>query len=157
MEALDERQEAAYRVLDQLQRTFCFLKLSKRRFFDPVQFVEACRSLNLNFNVYHQNDAAEFADQLLDRIETATKGKHTKQDAWNNTFMSHVFGGKWLYQKIPKDCEAYEHVKETCGHWQSSRQESFLKVELIIRGKDKIEDSLGELIQGELMDGDNKI
>ena len=74
MEALDERQEAAYRVLDQLQRTFCFLKLSKRRFFDPVQFVEACRSLNLNFNVYHQNDAAEFSDQLLDRIETVTKG-----------------------------------------------------------------------------------
>jgi ubiquitin carboxyl-terminal hydrolase 9/24 len=32
-----------------------------------------------------------------------------------------------------------------------------LEVELIIRGKDKIEDSLGELIQGELMDGDNKI
>ena len=32
-----------------------------------------------------------------------------------------------------------------------------MKVELIIRGKDKIEDSLGELIQGELMDGDNKI
>ena len=28
VEALDERQEAAYRVLDQLQRTFCFLKLS---------------------------------------------------------------------------------------------------------------------------------
>jgi hypothetical protein len=32
-----------------------------------------------------------------------------------------------------------------------------LEVELIIRSKDKIEDSLGELIQGELMDGDNKI
>jgi hypothetical protein len=176
---MSDRQEAAYRVMDQLQRTFCFLKLSKRRFFDPVQFVEACRSLNLNFNVYHQNDAAEFADQLLNRIETGTKGKHTQRDAWNNTFMSsfsdsyrysatiddawnntfmsHVFGGKWLYQKIPKDCEAYEHVMKTCRHWQSSRQESFLKVELIIRGKDKIEDSLGELIQGELMDGDNKI
>ena len=74
MEALDERQKAAYRVLDQLQRTFCFLKLSKRRLFDPVQFVEACRSLNLNFNVCHQNDAAEFAEKLLDRIETVTKG-----------------------------------------------------------------------------------
>jgi len=74
---MSDRQEAAYRVLDQLQRSFCFLKLSKRRFFDPVQFVKACRSLNLNFNVYHQNDAAEFADQLLDRIETATKDKHT--------------------------------------------------------------------------------
>ena len=109
---MSDRQEGAYRVLDQLQRTFCFLKLSKRWFFDPVQFVEACRSLNLNINVYHQNDAAEFSDQLLDLIETATKGKHTQRDAWNNTFMSHVFGGKWLYQKIPKDCEAYEHVKE---------------------------------------------
>jgi hypothetical protein len=42
---MSDRQEAAYRVL------------AKRRFFDPVQFVEACRSLNLNFNVYHQNDA----------------------------------------------------------------------------------------------------
>ena len=48
---MSDRQEAAYRMLDELQRTFCFLKLSKRRFFDPVQFVEACRSLNLNFNV----------------------------------------------------------------------------------------------------------
>ena len=77
VEALDERQTggslssagpaAAHLLLLEA-------KLSKRRFFDPVQFVEACRSLKLNFNVYHQNDAAEFVDQLLDRIETVTKG-----------------------------------------------------------------------------------
>lgn len=156
-EPLNEREDAAYRVLDQLQRTFCFMKLSKKRYFDPVHFVDACKSLNLNFNVYHQNDAAEFCDQLLDRIETATKGKHTKKDIWRDVFLKNVFGGNWLYQKIPQDCEVYSTSKEGCGHWQSSRLESFLKVELMIRGKEKIEDSLAELMQGELMDGDNKI
>lgn len=156
-EPLNEREDAAYRVLDQLQRTFCFMKMSKKRFFDPVLFVEACKSLNLNFNVYHQNDAAEFCDQLLDRIETSTKGKHTKKDIWRDVFLKNVFGGNWLYQKIPQDCEVYSTNKEGCGHWQSSRLESFLKVELMIRGKEKVEDSLAELMQGELMDGDNKI
>jgi ubiquitin C-terminal hydrolase len=156
-EPLSEREESAYRVLDQLQRTFCFMKYSKKRFFDPVELVEACKTLNLNFNVYHQNDAAEFFDQLLDRIETATKGRHTKKDVWGDVFLKNVFGGRWLYQKIPQDCEVYKTKKEDCGHWQSSRLESFLKVELMIRGKEKIEDSLAELMQGELMDGDNKI
>ena len=156
-EPINEREEAAYRVLDQLQRAFCFMKNSKKRFFDPIHFVEACKSLNLNFNVFHQNDAAEFCDQLLDRIETSTKGKHTKKDIWSDVFLKNVFGGRWLYQKIPRDCEIYETKKEGCGHWQSSRLESFLKVELMIRGKERIEDSLAELMQGELMDGDNKI
>jgi hypothetical protein len=66
----NESEEAAYRVLEQLQRTFCFMKYSKKRYFDPRPFVDACKTLNLNFNVYHQNDAAEFCDQLFDRIET---------------------------------------------------------------------------------------
>lgn len=154
---ISESDDAAYRVLEQLQRTFCFLKYSKKRYFDPRPFVEACISLNMNFNVYHQNDAAEFCDQLLDRIETATKGKHSGRDVWNEAFMKDVFGGKWLYQKIPRDCQTYNANKTECGHWQGSRLESYLKVELIIRGKDNIDDSLGELMQGELMDGDNKI
>lgn len=157
IEPLTERDEMAYRVLEQLQRTFCFMKLSKRRYFDPRPFVEACRTLNLNFNVYHQNDAAEFCDQLLDRIETATKGKHTKRNIWNDVLMNNMFGGQWLYQKIPQDCDVYNTDKTGCGHWQSSRNESYLKVELMIRGKDKIEDSLEELMVGELMDGENKI
>lgn len=156
-EGMSERDESAERVLEQLQRTFCFMKASKRRYFDPKPFVEACKNLNLNYNVYHQNDASEFCDNLLDRLETAMKGKHTKQDIWKNVVEKKIFGGKMLYQKIPQDCEVYQSDKRGCGHWQSSRQESFLKVELMIRNKDKIEDSLDELVEGELMDGDNKI
>lgn len=157
LEPLSEQDLGAYAVLEQLQRTFCFLKYSKRRYFDPRPLVEACKTLNLNFNVYHQNDAAEFCDQLLDRIETATKGKHTKKDMWTGTFLKDVFGGKWLTQKIPKDCEMFSKEKSSCGHWQGSREESYLKVELMIRGKENIDESLRELVQGELMDGDNKI
>ena len=154
---LTEQDAAAYAVLEQLQRTFCFLKHSKKRYFDPRPLVDACKTLNLNFNVYHQNDASEFCDQLLDRIETATRGKHTSIDMWNHVFCSQVFGGSWLTQKIPRDCDSYSKDKTSCGHWQGSRKESFLKVELMIRGKESIDESLRELVQGELMDGENKI
>jgi ubiquitin C-terminal hydrolase len=156
-EPATEREEGAYRVLDQLQRVFYFMKYSMRRSFDPRPFVDACKSLNLNFNVYQQNDASEFCDQLLDRISIAAKGKHTGVDMWTNNIEKLVFGGKFLYQKIPTDCEVYSVDKTNCGHWQSSRQESFLKIELNIKGKDNIYDSISELIAGELMDGDNKI
>jgi ubiquitin carboxyl-terminal hydrolase 9/24 len=156
-EPLAEKEEGAYRVLEQLQRTFCFLKLTKRKYFDPRPLVDACKTLNLNFNVYHQNDATEFCDQLLDRIETATKGKYTKKNMWNDIFLKDIFGGKWITQKIPQDCDNFRQDKDTCGHWQSTRVEDYLKVELIVRGKDKIDDSLEGLVQGELMDGDNKI
>jgi hypothetical protein len=62
-----------------------------------------------------------------------------------------------LAQKILKECSAYEGDKSTCGHWQSTRKESFLKTELLIRNKEKIEDSLSQLVAVELLDGDNKI
>jgi ubiquitin C-terminal hydrolase len=155
--SVTDRELGAYRVLEQLQRTFCFLKYSKRRYLDPRPLVEVCKVLNLNFSVFQQNDASEYCDQLLDRIEQATKGKHTGVDIWGTEVMTNVFGGKTLTQKIPQQCEFYETDKKTCGHWQSSRQESFLKIELIIRGKDNIHDSIAELVAGELMDGDNKI
>lgn len=154
---MTEREQAAIYVLEQLQRTFCFMEKSKQRYFDPKPLIDACKSLNLNFNVYHQNDASEFCDQLLDRLEIAMKGKYTGINTWNDIIQNEVFGGKMVYQKIPKDCEAYESDKTQCGHWKSTREEAFMKVELLIRGKDSIEESLNQHIEGELMDGDNQI
>jgi ubiquitin carboxyl-terminal hydrolase 9/24 len=157
IDPIKESEEHAYRVLEQLQRTFVFMKHSKRRYFDPRPFVEACKTLNLNFNVYQQNDAAEFYDQLLDRIEIATKGIHTKIDIWNEVILKRSFGAQTLYQKIPHGCEIYSTKKEECGHWQGTRVEPFLKLEVLIRGKENFFDSLDELVQNELMDGENKI
>ena len=153
---LSDRELSAVVVLEQLQRTFCFMEKSKKRYFDPRPFIESCKSLNLNFNMYHQNDASEFCDQLLDRLETAMKGKCTQTDMWKE-MMQRVFGGKMLYQKIPKECDKFTIDRRDCGHWQSTRTETFLKAELLIRGKESIEEGLAQVIEGELMDGDNKI
>ncbi|CAM9150961.1 unnamed protein product, partial [Phaeothamnion confervicola] len=133
-------QEATRRVLVQLQRTFCYLRDSERRAFDPRALVEACRCLNLQYNVYQQNDASEFCDQLLDKVEAALKGTAQAR------LLERCFGGKLVYQKIPRGCEH-----------RTDRTDPFINLELIIRGKDSIQESLAALTEGELMEGDNKV
>ena len=100
--AATDRETDAYAVLEQLQRVFCFMKLPKKRYFDPRPFIDACKTLNLNFNVYHQNDASEFFDQLLDRIETALSARHTAVDVWKQGMLREVFGGQYVFQKVPQ-------------------------------------------------------
>ncbi|CAI5731169.1 unnamed protein product [Hyaloperonospora brassicae] len=132
---------ATLEVLRQLQRTFCYLRDSEMRYFNPKAFVDSCTCLNLEFSVYQQNDATEFCDKLLDRLETGLKttpqGTRCLQD---------VLGGKLISQKLPKDC----------GH-RYEREEPFIRLELQIRGKESIEESLSAFVEGELMDGDNKV
>ncbi|EEY61201.1 ubiquitin-specific protease, putative [Phytophthora infestans T30-4] len=133
--------DATLEVLRQLQRTFCYLRDSEMRYFNPKAFVDSCTCLNLEFSVYQQNDATEFCDKLLDRLETGLKttpqGTRCLQD---------VMGGKLISQKLPKDC----------GH-RYEREEPFIRLELQIRGKESIEESLSAFVEGELMDGDNKV
>ncbi|KAG1686533.1 hypothetical protein DVH05_006499 [Phytophthora capsici] len=133
--------DATLEVLRQLQRTFCYLRDSEMRYFNPKAFVDSCSCLNLEFSVYQQNDATEFCDKLLDRLETGLKttpqGTRCLQD---------VLGGKLISQKLPKDC----------GH-RYEREEPFIRLELQIRGKESIEESLSAFVEGELMDGDNKV
>lgn len=160
---LTPQEAASYLVLEELQRLFMFLLHSQRRYFDPKPFVLACTSLNLTFNVFQQNDASEFCDQLLDRLETAMKGTHTGADIWNKVVLKSVFGGKTMTQKLPlaKQCPAFDGVnggnKAQCGQWNGSREEDFINIELIIRGKESIDDSFSDMIRGELFDGDNKL
>ena len=133
--------EAAQRLLEQMQRTFCYLQSSEKRFFDPLLLVEACKCLNLNYSVYQQNDAAEFCDQLLDKLEEALKGSPQLDD-----LNAGCFGGKFAYQKIPKGCDH-----------RTEREEAFIKLELLIKGKESIEESLAAWSEGELMDGENQV
>jgi ubiquitin carboxyl-terminal hydrolase 9/24 len=128
------------RVLEQVQRTFCYLQASEKRYFDPRQLVEACKCLNLQYSVYQQNDASEFCDQLLDKLEASLKGTSQLRD------LHTIFGGKVVYQKIPQGCE---HRDE--------KEEPFIHLELIIRGKDSIQESLASFVEGEMMDGENQV
>lgn len=133
--------DATLEVLRQVQRTFCYLRDSEMRYFNPKALVDASTCLNLEFSVYQQNDATEFCDKLLDRLEiglkTTPQGTRCLQEA---------LGGKLISQKLPKGCN---HRYE--------REEPFIRLELQIRGKESIEESLAAFVEGEIMDGDNKV
>lgn len=133
--------EGTMEVLRQVQRTFCHLRDSEMRYFNPKELLESCKVLNLEFSVYQQNDASEFCDKLLEHLEIALK--NTPQGL---KCLQNAFGGKCITQKIPKDC----------GH-RVEKAEPFILLNLQIRGKESVEESLASYVQGEVMDGDNKV
>lgn len=165
--------EATAQVLEQVQRTFLHLRDGERRFFDPIRLVEACRCLNLEYMVHQQNDASEFCDKLLDRLESGMKAGQavaTATGAANAAgaivargqsggdsgnppggmprvaALDRLFGGTWVHQKIPMGC----------SH-RTNRSEPFINLEVNIRGKESIEESLASFVESELMAGDNKV
>lgn len=165
--------EATAQVLEQVQRTFLHLRDGERRFFDPIRLVEACRCLNLEYMVHQQNDASEFCDKLFDRLESgmraaaaaaaagATGGEGSAAGCGNVgsgagrggdggktrvEALDRLFGGTWVRQKIPIGC----------SH-RTNRSEPFINLEVNIRGKESIEESLASFVESELMAGDNKV
>lgn len=134
-------EDATLEVLREVQRTFYYLKDSKMRYFDPRSLVDISKTLNLEFSVYQQNDASEYCDKLIDRLEMGLK--KTPQ---GTACLQQSLGGTLVSQKLPKKC----------GH-RFDREEPFIRIELQIRGKSSIEESLGSFVEGELMDGDNKV
>ncbi len=51
-----------------------------------------------------------------------------------------------MTQKLPKDCNIYPKSKNDCGQWSGGREEDFINVELIIRGKENINESLNDMV-----------
>jgi Ubiquitin carboxyl-terminal hydrolase len=88
-------------LMEEVQRTFIHLEEGSRgRCFDPRALVEACACLKLEFDVWQQNDASEFATKLLDRLEISLK----KWAPEHFHYMHHTFGLKQTKQKICKEC-----------------------------------------------------
>jgi len=147
---LTEHEVKAIRIVEQLQRLFCFLKYSQTRYFDPILFVEACKTMNMEYPVYQQNDVAEFFDKLFDSIETVSQGhaegRPYRTDMWKN-LKGTLLNGEYLYEKIPMECD----------HEQEPRRDPFVRIELQVRNKDDIHEALADVFQSELMDGGNKI
>lgn len=167
-------EEATAQVLEQVQRTFLHLRDGERRFFDPIRLVEACRCLNLEYLVHQQNDASEFCDKLLDRVESGMKagqmavaaaaggGRGVSAPAGGGgggggrggggsgkpsvAALERLFGGTWVHQKIPTGC----------SH-RTNRSEPFINLEVNIRGKESLQESLASFVESELMAGDNKV
>ena len=91
----------AQHLLEECQRTFVHLDEGARgRCFDPRTLVEASGCLKLEFDVWQQNDASEFAMKFLDRIEVPLK----KWSAEHFRYLERTFRLKQTKQKICKEC-----------------------------------------------------
>ena len=90
------------RLLEEVQRTLINLSSSSRTrsCFDPRSLVEASHCLKLEFDVWQQNDASEFAMKLLDRLEISLK----KWSPVHFRYLGHTFGMKITKQKICREC-----------------------------------------------------
>lgn len=140
-ESEDEAQSR--HLLEEVQRTFIHLEGGSRgHCFDPRALVEACASLKLEFDVWQQNDASEFATKLLDRMEVSLK-KWAPQHFRN---MDHTFGLKQTKQKVCKQCGL-----------KSNREEKLLSLDCQIRGKRDIHEALSAMTEVEIMEGSNKV
>jgi hypothetical protein len=52
-------------LLLDLQRTFLWLRGSGAKYIQPRPLVDSCRTLQLEYDVYSQNDAAEFGRTIF--------------------------------------------------------------------------------------------
>eukprot|EP00814_Leptocylindrus_danicus_P009486 CAMPEP_0116046932 /NCGR_PEP_ID=MMETSP0321-20121206/28569_1 /TAXON_ID=163516 /ORGANISM="Leptocylindrus danicus var. danicus, Strain B650" /LENGTH=3883 /DNA_ID=CAMNT_0003528673 /DNA_START=195 /DNA_END=11846 /DNA_ORIENTATION=+ len=135
-------QMAARKLLHELQRTFVYLDNQQGRCFDPRQLVEASTCLKLEFDVWQQNDASEYATKLFDRLEVPLK-------QWCPEYAEHLvntFGIKQTKQKICKECGL-----------KTNREETLMNIDLQIKNKSNIHESLSTFCEVDLMYGDNQV
>ena len=138
-----EEEAHARRLLEEVQRTFVNLAEGLRgRCFDPCSLVEASSCLKLEFDIWQQNDASEFAVKLLDRLEVPLK-------RWSpNAFkyLENTFSLKQTKQKICKECGL-----------KTNREEHFMNIDCQIQGKSDIHEALSTICEVDVMEGDNQV
>ena len=126
--------------LHNVQRLFAHLKNGLRPVYDAKDLVAACEDLPLMYGPFQQNDAAEFLILLAAHLEEALKGtRHAR-------LLHDCFGGKVVQQVIWEQGGARK---------VSEREEDFLQIELEVKGNASILQSLQQLIDGEVLEGEN--
>lgn len=90
-------------------------------------------------NVAEQMDVEEFFNLLFDQLENQLESSTAKEE-----FRS-FYGGKLVNQIKSKECE---HVSEN--------EERYLNLQCDVQGKDTLHQSLQALVEGDVMQGDNK-
>ena len=131
------------KLLEQMQTVFGFLSLSSKKAFNPSAFVGALQNkpwgfFPLDSPVHEQNDANEFFNLLVDRVELALA--HTP----NSELLKQCFGGQLVQQMLCKGCPH-----------SSERLEPFFQVSLDIKKKSNIQESLDSFVKGEMLEGEN--
>ena len=127
----------------QLQKMFSFLKFSEQMFFETSAFCYSFKDFEGRpIETGRQQDAKEFCDNLMSKLETTFK-----DDFEDCQILNEVFGGSLSNQLIGKE--------ESCSHLQT-RSETFYTISLEIKNQGDVHKSLELFVQGEILDDDNK-
>ncbi len=138
-----EDQALSRKLFEEVQRTFVHLSEGLRgRCYDPCPLVEASACLKMEFEVWQQNDASEYAVKLLDKLEVPLK----RWSPDHFKYLENTFGLKQTKQKVCKECGL-----------KTNREEHFMNIDCQIRGKSDIHEALATMCEVEVMEGDNKV
>ena len=131
--------EESKNSLYQLKKLFFSLKYLKTSYFTPTEFTQNLDDEKLN--VYQQMDVDEFYINILDKIENRLRGTE------NENLVKYFFQGR------QNDLLTFQ---DGCTHHRINTN-NFYSIQLQVKNKKNIYESLDSLIEGELMDGDNCI
>ncbi|KAK3718188.1 hypothetical protein LTR37_005303 [Vermiconidia calcicola] len=120
-------------ILAKLQLLFAQMQNSNKPVTDSANLAGA-----LSVQVGVQEDVHTFYTTLLSRLEDAMPDSESK------AALTRFFTGKSVTQ-----------VRGECGH-VSSRHEPFTELSVTVKNKASLQDSLGEFVQGEPLEGANK-
>lgn len=137
MDAAIEYPDDKQLLLKETKKVFGFLQESYRRFIDPEDFVSAIQQYDGGpIDVHNQMDVDEFYNLLFDRMEAQLLDSAAKKQ------FREFYGGQLVQQIKSKECD---HISE--------RLESFSAIQLDIKGKRCLEESLQTYIEGEVLEG----
>lgn len=124
-------------LLKETKKVFGFLQESYHRFIDPEDFVSAIQQYDgTPIDIHNQMDVDEFYNLLFDRLEAQLLDGDAKKE------FREFYGGQLVQQIKSKECN---HISE--------RLESFSAIQLDIKGKRCLEESLQTYIEGEVLEG----
>jgi ubiquitin C-terminal hydrolase len=129
---------------DRLQELFRYLRHSKQRFFDPGEFIKACKSISrqppLLDQAHTQDDTMTFLESLIDALSSVHHGT-----APTDLLKVVEKDRRWVDGSSPKDHRSI-----------TGREKEYLMLE-IEDGIGNLESALRKHFSEELMTGDNRI
>ncbi|EXJ95156.1 hypothetical protein A1O1_00275 [Capronia coronata CBS 617.96] len=127
------------KLVAELSKVFAHMQNSYEKSIDPSVAVEAITTYEgEQIDVTVQMDVDEFFNLLFDRLEGQID--HQAREVFKS-----MYGGQLVQQVKSKECE---HISE--------RLEPFSAVQVEIKGKARLEDSLRAYVEGEVLQGENK-
>eukprot|EP00960_Hanusia_phi_P075978 768493-Hanusia_phi.AAC.5 len=139
-------------LMYQLQCLFSFLQESDKQFYDTWDFCQVFTDYDGQpLNITQQMDVDEYLNMLFEKMEEALKKTSQKN------LLRDCFGGKIVHQIICKENVRVGDVEYGGDNpFKSEREESFYTLQLEVKHKRSILESLNLYVEGEALEGDNK-